>query len=234
MFYISFIWISNAPQTVNFSYLIILTHEFRLTSVVDWGLYEFIENVYSTNKTKSGICDTLHKTIDITRYYQIMFVVCCPVKYAYYEFKIFRSCRWFDRRICWGGRVTHFKNLKQNLGSSFYNFTTDLQHEYEYDLREINTTEFVLSSAHQRKGLIERYDYNIIAKMCSNPNNHQWSSSELFITSDIPFPLFRCTWNGEDCDLSKDLSTTYTDLGVCYTFNGKQPSLSTHSPGEKL
>ena len=36
---------------------------------------------------------------------------------------------------------------------------TELQYEYEYDLHEINTTEFMLSIAHQRKDLIQRYGY---------------------------------------------------------------------------
>ena len=39
------------------------------------------------------------------------------------------------------GKVNKFWGL-------FHNFITDLQYEYEYDLQEINTTEFMLSVAH--------------------------------------------------------------------------------------
>ena len=33
------------------------------------------------------------------------------------------------------------------------------------------------------------------------------------------YPIFSCHWLGEECNLTRDFKISYTDLGVCYTFN---------------
>ncbi len=43
----------------------------------------------------------------------------------------------------------------------------------------------------------------------------------------------RCTWRGKSCDIETEFKTIYTDLGVCYTFNGQAPARQTKEPGEK-
>ena len=43
----------------------------------------------------------------------------------------------------------------------------------------------------------------------------------------------RCTWYGKPCNISEDFETVITDLGVCYTFNGKKPAVQVTQPGTK-
>ncbi len=40
-----------------------------------------------------------------------------------------------------------------------------------------------------------------------------------------------CTWHGNPCDKETDFVVTITDLGVCYTFNMKEPALEVTEPG---
>ena len=37
--------------------------------------------------------------------------------------------------------------------------------------------------------------------------------------------IYRCTWQGVDCNITTDFRTVLTDLGVCYTFNNKQTNM---------
>ena len=37
---------------------------------------------------------------------------------------------------------------------------------------------------------------------------------------ELLYNLCRCTWMGEPCDLTTDWKVSFTDMGVCYTFNG--------------
>jgi hypothetical protein len=44
----------------------------------------------------------------------------------------------------------------------------------------------------------------------------------------------RCTWQGQLCDIESNFTTTMTDFGICYTFNGNtDPSrmLNVTKPG---
>ena len=42
---------------------------------------------------------------------------------------------------------------------------------------------------------------------------------------------YSCTWHGNPCDIENDFVLTLTDLGVCYTFNMKEPALHVSEPG---
>ncbi len=44
----------------------------------------------------------------------------------------------------------------------------------------------------------------------------------------------RCQWKGVPCNISADFKTTFTNLGVCYTFNADSPPLSVTEPGQLL
>ena len=48
------------------------------------------------------------------------------------------------------------------------------------------------------------------------------------LSSILPF---RCSWNGESCNVDLGFRTILTDLGVCYTFNNeeRQPLMATEN-----
>ena len=45
---------------------------------------------------------------------------------------------------------------------------------------------------------------------------------------------FRCTWNGNPCNISQDFRTILTEFGVCYSFNNKNPPRSVRETGSML
>ena len=92
---------------------------------------------------------------------------------------------------------------------------------YEID---INTTDFMLSTAHDKSHLIERYVLD-----CSQ--NSVCNLLYIYLRDMFLHLYCRCTWHGNPCDKETDFVTTLTDLGVCYTFNMKEPALEVTEPG---
>ena len=42
---------------------------------------------------------------------------------------------------------------------------------------------------------------------------------------------FSCVWNGQRCNLNEDFVKVFTEIGVCYTFNGGGEARVTTEPG---
>ena len=51
--------------------------------------------------------------------------------------------------------------------------------------------------------------------------------------SHYVFFLNRCEWQDGKCDVSGAFRTDLTDLGVCFTFNHKEPFLTVNESGKK-
>ncbi len=43
---------------------------------------------------------------------------------------------------------------------------------------------------------------------------------------------FSCQWNGLACNMSESFTSIWTDLGLCYTFNGRSSDLHATDTGE--
>ena len=43
--------------------------------------------------------------------------------------------------------------------------------------------------------------------------------------------FYSCFWNGQRCNLSEDFVKVFTEIGVCYTFNGGGEARVTTEPG---
>ena len=65
----------------------------------------------------------------------------------------------------------------------------------------------------------------------SQPLTLVWYSN---LTSDGPWVFFfnRCEWQDGKCDVSGAFRTNLTDLGVCFTFNHKEPFLTVNESGK--
>ena len=78
---------------------------------------------------------------------------------------------------------------------------------------DVNSTEFIVSTAHQLTDLIHRFRENAFLFLAEN------SYITDFFLSSMSILLPRCTWKGQVCDLNKNFRTVMTDIGRCYTFN---------------